>query len=53
MTFARFTIPEILDQLDRCAQAYTFPMLDNGYVYPGAVNLTAYSDIARWAIIIE
>ncbi len=50
---AAYTRAEILDQLDACARAFTFPMLDNGYVYPGDVRLTAYRDDQRWAIVIE
>lgn len=44
---------EILGQLDDCAANYTFPMLDNGYVYPADVRLTAYRDTTRWALVIE
>jgi hypothetical protein len=44
---------EILDQLDACAQNFTFPMLDNGYVYLGDTRLSSYRDDKRWAIIIE
>ena len=50
---AAYTRAEILAQLDACAQAFTFPMLDNGYVYPGDVRLTAYRDDERWALVIE
>ena len=44
---------EILKQLDKCAEDYTFPMLDDGYVYPAGTKLTAYRDDKRWVIIIE
>ena len=44
---------EILNQLDYCNSEYTFPMLDNGYVYPAATKLTAYRDDKRWVIVIE
>jgi hypothetical protein len=44
---------EILNQLDLCNAEFTFPMLDNGYVYPAGTNLTAYRDDKRWVIIIE
>jgi hypothetical protein len=44
---------EILAQLDECARRYVFPMLDNGYVYPADVRLTAYGDGHRWALAIE
>jgi hypothetical protein len=48
-----YTVSEILDQLDKCAEDMNFPMLDNGYTYPADVRLTAYRDAARWAIAIE
>jgi len=44
---------EILRQLDQCNSTYTFPMLDNGYVYPAGTKLTAYRDSQRWVLIIE
>lgn len=44
---------EILAQLDKCNSEYTFPMLDNGYVYPAGTKLTAYRDDKRWVIVIE
>lgn len=50
---ASFNREEILEQLDECARAFTFPMLDNGYVYPADVRLSAYRDNTRWAIVIE
>lgn len=48
-----FSAAEILDQLDRCAEAFTFPILDNAYVYPAAARMTLFRDAARWAIVIE
>jgi hypothetical protein len=48
-----FTADEILQQLDACAKQYTFPMLDNGYVYLVDTRLNAYRDATRWAMIIE
>jgi hypothetical protein len=48
-----FSTEQILDQLDSCAKNFTFPMLDNGYVYPADVRLTAYRDNTRWALVIE
>lgn len=44
---------EILAQLDKCNSEYTFPMLDNGYIYPAGTKLTAYRDNKRWVIVIE
>src|SRR6185436_7927465 len=43
----------ILDQLDRCAAAYTFPILDNAYVYPADTRMALFRDSERWAMIIE
>lgn len=48
-----FNDKDILMQLDKCADEFTFPMLDNGYVYPIDSRLTAYCDKARWVLIIE
>ena len=33
------TVDEILRQLDDSARKFTFPMLDNGYIYPLDVRL--------------
>ena len=44
---------EILEQLNQCNSDYTFPTLDNGYIYPAGTKLTAYRDDKRWALIIE
>ncbi|RMB62767.1 hypothetical protein EAX61_04100 [Dokdonia sinensis] len=48
-----YTAEDILEQLDRCANDFTFPMLDNGYIYPVHSKLSAYRDGNRWALIIE
>ena len=48
-----FTRGEILEQLDRAAADFRFPMLDNGYYYPVDVRLHAYADPDTWAIAIE
>jgi hypothetical protein len=53
MARAAFTETDILDQLDRHAQSFNFPTLDNGYIYPVDARLTAYRDDRRWAIVIE
>jgi len=47
------TVAEILDQLDSCARNFTFPMLDNGYIYLGTTRLSCFRDPARWIIAIE
>lgn len=44
---------DIINQLNQCARDFTFPMLDNGYVYPVESRMTIYRDDFRWAIIIE
>lgn len=48
-----YTAQDILHQLDSCAEDFTFPMLDNGYVYLVDSRLSAYRDDKRWALIIE
>ncbi|WP_089406744.1 DUF7003 family protein [Granulicella rosea] len=44
---------EILAILDRCCDRFTFPMLDNGYVYLAATRLSLYRGTEEWAIVIE
>lgn len=44
---------KILDILDRCCNSFTFPMLDNGYVYLAATRLSLYRANADWAMVIE
>lgn len=44
---------EILSILDNCCQAYTFPMLDNGYVHLAATRMALYRSAADWAMTIE
>jgi hypothetical protein len=48
-----YTKKEILEQLNYCARDYSFPMLDNGYIYLGDTRLSAYRDGERWALVIE
>jgi hypothetical protein len=43
----------ILPILDRCCEAFTFPMLDNGYVYLAATRLSLHRSDSDWAIVIE
>jgi hypothetical protein len=43
----------ILAQFDRCAEALTFPMLDNGYVYLADVRLNVFRSDLDWLIILE
>ncbi len=44
---------EILSILDNCCQAFTFPMLDNGYVYLAATRLSLYRSSSDWGMVIE
>lgn len=49
----RFDPDQILGVLDRCCDAFTFPMLDNGYVYLAGTRLSLYRTDADWAMVIE
>jgi hypothetical protein len=44
---------QILEVLDDACRSYTFPMLDNGYVYLAATRLSAFSSSEDWALVIE
>jgi hypothetical protein len=44
---------EIMSILDNCCEAFTFPMLDNGYVYLAATRLSLYRSMTDWAMVIE
>jgi hypothetical protein len=48
-----FDPEEILAILDRCCDAFAFPMLDNGYVYLAATRLSLYRSATDWAMAIE
>lgn len=43
----------ILSILDRCCSQFTFPMLDNGYVYLVATRLSLHRSAEDWAMVIE
>ncbi|MEH6450525.1 MAG: hypothetical protein V7765_17775 [Oleispira sp.] len=43
----------ILEALDACAEEFTFPVLDNGYVYLAATKMSVYRSDEDWAIVIE
>ncbi|MES2598519.1 MAG: hypothetical protein V4662_24505 [Verrucomicrobiota bacterium] len=43
----------ILTILDRCAGNYSFPMLDNGYIYLAATRLALFRSETDWAITTE
>jgi hypothetical protein len=47
------TSETILDVLDRCCEAFTFPALDNGYWYLAASRLSLFRSDADWAMTIE
>ena len=44
---------EILAALDQGARDFTFPMLDNGYVYLAASRLSILSSADDWALVFE
>ncbi len=48
-----FDAEHILSVLDGCCDAFTFPMLDNGYVYLAATRLSLYRAEMDWAMVIE
>lgn len=48
-----WTAERILATLDGCCDAFTFPMLDNGYVYLAATRMSVHRSEADWAIVIE
>ena len=47
------TAEQILSILDRCCDAFTFPMMYNGYVYLAAVRLSLFRSHEDWAMVIE
>ena len=53
MRSAAYSKDDILSQLDLCAEDFTFPIPDNGYIYLGAMRLNAYRSDEHWALIIE
>jgi len=44
---------QILAVLDACCETFTFPMLDNGYVYLAATRLSIHWSRADWGVVIE
>jgi hypothetical protein len=48
-----FDTEQILAIMDGCAQQFTFPMLDNGYVYLAATRLSLHRSPQDWAMVIE
>lgn len=47
------TAEGILAILDDCCDAFSFPMLDNGYVYLAATRLSLFRSYGDWAMTIE
>lgn len=48
-----FEADYILSVLESCCDAFTFPMLDNGYVYLAATRLSLFRTASEWAMVIE
>lgn len=44
---------DLLQQLDQCASIFTFPMLDNGYVYFGNAGLHVMQNYEKYAVVID
>ncbi|HWQ91450.1 MAG TPA: hypothetical protein VN673_07245 [Clostridia bacterium] len=53
MTSNRHDPASILQVLDACCGSFTFPMLDNGYVYLAASRLSLHRSEDDWALVIE
>jgi hypothetical protein len=49
----KWTSEKILEILDSCAEEFTFPVLDNGYVYLAATRMSIFGNNSDWAIVIE
>jgi hypothetical protein len=47
------TAGDILDVLDRGAESYAVPMLDNGYLYLAATRMALYRSNVDWAIVFR
>ena len=48
-----YTADDILATLDQACESFTFPMLDNGYVYPAAARLSLHRSDVDWAFAFE
>lgn len=44
---------DVLAVLDQCSASFTFPMLDNGYVYLAATRLSAHRTEVDWGLVVE
>ena len=49
----RWKSEDVLAILDQCSAKFTFPMLDNGYLYLAATRLSVHRTEADWGIVIE
>ena len=49
----RWKSEDILQILDQCSAAFTFPMLDNGYLYLAASRLSLHRTETEWGMVIE
>jgi hypothetical protein len=49
----RWKSEDILAILDQCSANFTFPMLDNGYVYLAATRLSLHRTECDWGMVIE
>src|SRR5215470_16159743 len=49
----RWKSKDVLAILDECAANFTFPMLDNGYVYLAAARLSVHRTEEDWGMVIE
>jgi hypothetical protein len=47
------TADEVLRVLDRGAESFVFPALDNGYFYLAATRLSLYRSATDWAMVFE
>ena len=52
-TMRNWSAQRILEVLDKCCDSFTFPMLDNGYVYLAATRMSLHRSETDWAIVIE
>src|ERR1043166_8706335 len=48
-----WTGSRILEVLDKCCDSFTFPMLDNGYVYLAATRMSLHRSTRDWGLVIE
>ncbi len=53
MRFTQHDPEFIVKVLDACCGSFTFPMLDNGYVYSAASRLSLHRSEIDWAMVIE